>query len=142
MCPRLIKSSGSLRSESNHNVPSFEIRKEPSVQTPWPLWVQMNEEIAKIYNVVVNRIISNIEGTSLHDVENILRHQYLFPMETINDFIHFIITTDTKDIEFEEIGNVRKPVIFRHPRSRVQIVGQYSIFIPDEKLEVKGRGNK
>ena len=82
----LTNNSGNLRSNSNYNVPSFEIRKDvPSdTKTPWPLWLDlgMNAEVAKCYNVVVN-----IEGTSLANVEKILCREYLFPIEVVHAFI-------------------------------------------------------
>lgn len=140
----LTNNSGNLRSNSNYNVPSFEIRKDvPSdTKTPWPLWLDlgMNAEVAKCYNVVVNRILSNIEGTSLANVEKILCREYLFPIEVVHAFIKFIITTPTIGIEFEEKdNNTRLPIIYRSPRSKVEIVGEYSRYIPDDKLPVQRR---
>jgi hypothetical protein len=146
MCPSLIKNSGNLRSKSNYPVPTSEIKKDvPSdTKTPWPLWLTINNnaEVAKCYNIVVNRILSNIEGSSLDHVENVLRHEFCFPIEVIHSFIKFIITTPTKDIIFEEKNNCRLPIIYRHPRENIKLVGAFSRFIPDEKLQVEGRGSK
>ena len=89
---------------------------------------------------MVNRILSNIQGTSLNDVENILRHQFNFPIEVIHNFVDFIITTPTNDIEFDEKENCRLPIIYRHPRENIKSLGAFSRFIPDDKLQVKAHG--
>ena len=53
--------------------------------------------------------------------------EYLFPIEVIHVFIKFIITTPVIGIEFEEKdNNTRLPIIYRSPRSKVEIVGEYS----------------
>jgi hypothetical protein len=115
MCPSLIKNSGNLRSHSNYNCPTSDIRKNPPRHTAFPLWLSIgnNVEIAKCYNVVVNRILSHFEGTSLNDVEKILSHEYLFPIEVVHAFTKFIISTPTLGIEFDEKdSNTRLTLIF------------------------------
>jgi hypothetical protein len=129
-------------SRSSLQPPHEEIRLNAPAHTPWFLFLEQNGDIAKVYNLIVNHIISDIHPTSLDAIRDTLRWKYVIPHNMIEDTIQFIVTNETKDIEFEERekSNIRLPLIYRRPRNHVEIVGEYSVFVPSKDLKAQPIG--
>jgi hypothetical protein len=119
--------------------PHEEIRESVNVNSPWFRFVEEHQEILKIYNLIVNHILSDISPLHLNDLRNILKFQYCSPYELVEDTIQFMVQVPTKHIEFEmrENSNIRLPLIYKKPRKHVEIVGEYSVFVPSKDLKVQ-----
>ena len=114
-------------------LPPTEIREHVTTSNPWPVFLQLNENICRVYYLCANHILSHYEGIKLEDLERVLEHEYFIPSHIVNDFIHFIIVTETKGIEFESLYQVRKPVVWKKPRQAVSSFGPCSKFTPKPK---------
>jgi hypothetical protein len=110
-----------------------EIRVRVSKKMPWYLWLEQNQDIAKVYYLVVTHLLSHNKGLHLDDLRDVLQFTYLIPYHTIEDFIHFIITNETLGIEFPELHGVRKPIVFLKPIEKLSLpIGKHSVWIPNK----------
>src|SRR6266542_3112984 len=117
-------------SRTSMQLPHEEFRVNVPKSNPWHVFIQINEDVAKVYYLVVNNVISNSKEISLEELERILKFKYSLPTNIVHDFIRFIIVTVTKDIEFETINNICKPVIYRKPMQKLSAVGPCSRYTP------------
>ena len=127
--------SYSTFSRSNVALPIEDFRINP--RSTWIQFLDEHEQTAKIYNLVIYHIISPHVGTHLNTLRSILRNKYAINHFTIENFVQFIVTHETKHIEFEQKHDCRLPIIFLKPRSLVSIVGQYCIWINNDKLKIQ-----
>ncbi len=129
-------------SRTTLQTPHEEIRINVPASNPWFRFLEENEDVLKVYNLIINHIISDIHGTSLDELRTILRYKFAIPHEIVEDTIQFIITNETKFIEFEEKENstIRLPIIYRKPRNHVAISGEYSIWKASNTLRAQPIG--
>jgi hypothetical protein len=117
--------------------PQEEIRIDVPPNNPWFLFCDTHSEILKIYNLIVNHIISDISPIHLNELRNILKNQYCIPYDLVEDTLQFLIQIPTKYIEFQEKENIRLPLIYKKPRQHVSIVGEYCVWKDNSKLHAK-----
>jgi hypothetical protein len=87
----------------------------------------------KMYQIVVSRLLSKVDGLHLDTLRHVLRVQYLFDSKTIEKFITWMGKNNLKNIEWEIETNCRKPVIYLSPRIKVSSVETYSKWQPHLK---------
>ena len=135
MIKKMKMRSYSTFSRNNLPLPIEDFRVSP--RTPWCQFLDEHKSICQIYNLICNHILSDIRGTSIADIRAILRNQYAINIYQVEDCLQFLIMNETKRICFEEKNGCRLPILFLSPRNKVEIVGEFCIWVSSDKMAVK-----
>lgn len=111
--------------------PTFSSDRERDID--WLSFKQANEDMLRVYNIVIKKILSHSIGIHLDDLRSTLRI-YLVPGNVIDKVIHFMIT-NSKDVELKKASEfVNLPIVYLKPKLPNDLpAGPYSVFIPHSR---------
>lgn len=113
--------------------PDFDFRivkgKDPK---SWLILQQTHTEALKVYYLIVTRILSRIQGTTINEIKDILAYQYLIDMKIAEQAIEFL--KNSNEVEWLRVTDtVNASTVFKHPRIPISQTGVSSPYMINRK---------
>ena len=98
----------------------------------WEVFQQTYGEMLKVYNLIITNFLSHSDGIKLASLREKLIYKYYINKEPVNQALHFIMSGNAKDVQFE-LGERNNLVIFRSPIQELSR-NSYCVFVPQASL--------
>jgi hypothetical protein len=98
----------------------------------WLILQQTHREALQYYYVVVTKILSRLEDTSLPDLKDERLYNYYCNSHLINDVVALLL--NSVDVELQCLTEaVNGAVLYKTPRIKVSSIGPYSVYLPHKR---------